>query len=55
MAVYIKAIRTLRGETAERFIKKSEENLRRRATIDFSKEIENSKIILRNKKTVKYL
>lgn len=35
MAVYVKAIPTLRGSAAERFVKMSEENLRRRASVDF--------------------
>ena len=46
MAVYVKAIPTLRGEVAERFILKSEENLQKRASIDFSKEAANSRAIL---------
>ncbi len=46
MAVYVKAIPTLRGDVAERFIKKSEENLHKRASIDFSKEAANSRAIL---------
>lgn len=46
MAVYIKAIPTLRGKAAERFVKMSEENLRRRGTVDFSKAAANSREIL---------
>jgi hypothetical protein len=46
MAVYVKAIPTLRGAVAERFVQKSEDNLRRRATVNFSKEAANSKAIL---------
>lgn len=46
MAVYVKAIPTLNGEVAERFILKSEENLQKRASIDFSKEAANSRAIL---------
>ena len=46
MAVYVKAIPTLRGKVAERFVKKSEDNLLRRGTIDFSKEAANSLAIL---------
>lgn len=49
MAVHIKAIPTLRGAVAERFVQKSEENLRRRASIDFSKEAANSRAILNKK------
>ena len=46
MAVYVKAIPTLRGKVAERFVKKSEDNLRRRASVDFSKAAANSRAIL---------
>lgn len=49
MAVYVKAIPTLRGSAAERFVKMSEENLRRRASVDFSKEAANSYAILKKK------
>lgn len=52
MAVYVKAIPTLRGSVADRFEKMSEENIRRRASVNFSKESANSYAILR-KKTVK--
>jgi hypothetical protein len=53
MAVYMKAIPTLRGEAADRFIKISEDNLHRRASVDFSKEAANSYAILNKKKSVK--
>ena len=46
MAVHVKAIPTLKGEVAERFILKSDENLQKRASIDFSKEADNSRAIL---------
>jgi len=46
MAVYLKAIPTLRGEVAARFIKVSEDNLRRSASIDFTKQAANSHAIL---------
>lgn len=49
MAVYVKAIPMLRGSAAERFVKMSEENLRRRASVDFSKEAANSYAILKKK------
>ncbi len=49
MAVYIEALPTLRGKTAERFERISEENIRRRATDSFSKEAANSNAILRKK------
>lgn len=45
----VKAIPTLRGSAAERFVKMSEENLRRRASVDFSKEAANSYAILKKK------
>lgn len=46
MAVYVKAIPTLREEVAERFILKSEENLQKRGSVDFSKQAVNSRAIL---------
>lgn len=49
MAVYVKAIPTLRGAVAERFEKMSEENIRRRASVDFSKEAANSYAILKKR------
>ena len=45
----LKAIPTLRDSAAERFVKMSEENLRRRASVDFSKEAANSYAILKKK------
>lgn len=53
MAVYVKAIPTLRGAAAERFEKMSEENTLRRASVSFSKEAANSYAILRKKATGK--
>ena len=53
MAVYVKAIPTLRGDVAERFIKKSEKNLQKRASIDFSKEAANSLAILAKRSACK--
>ena len=60
MAVYMKAIPTLRGEVADRFIKvadrfikMSEDNLKRRASVDFSREAANSYAILNKKKPVR--
>lgn len=53
MAVYMKAIPTLRGEVADRFIKMSEDNLKRRASVDFSREAANSYAILNKKKSVR--
>lgn len=49
MAVYIEALPTLRGKAAERFEKLSEENVRRRSTVCFSKEAANSNAILRKR------
>lgn len=46
MAVYVKAIPTLQGSVAERFVKLSEENLLRRGSIDFSRSAANSREIL---------
>lgn len=53
MAVYMKAIPTLRGDVADRFIKISEDNLHRRASVDFSREAANSYAILNKKKSVR--
>ena len=53
MAVYMIAIPTLRGEVAHRFIKMSEDNLKRRASVDFSREAANSYAILNKKKPVR--
>lgn len=47
MAVYVKAIPTLRGTVADRFEKISEENIRRRGSVSFSKEASNSYAILK--------
>ena len=52
MAVYVKAIPTLRGRAADRFVEISEANLSKRASVDFSKEAKNSYAIL-NKKSKK--
>lgn len=49
MSVYIKSLPTLRGHVGFRFIAMSEDNLRRRGSIDFSKEAANSKAILDKK------
>jgi hypothetical protein len=53
MAVYVKAIPTLRGAAADRFEKMSEDNLRRRASVSFSKEAANSYAILKKKQASK--
>lgn len=49
MAVYVKAIPTLRGAVADRFERMSEDNVRRRASVSFSKEAANSYAILRKR------
>ena len=46
MAVYVKAIPTLKGSAAERFVKMSEDNLLRRRSVDFTKSAANSRAIL---------
>ena len=48
--VKIKDIPILKGKVAERFIKISEENLRNKGSIDFSKEYKNSMLILKKKR-----
>lgn len=53
MAVYVKAIPTLRGAAADRFEKISEDNVRRRASVSFSREAANSYAILKKKQTEK--
>ena len=49
MTVYIKAVPTLQGSTAERFIKMSEDNLLKRGSIDFTKSAANSRAIIDKK------
>ena len=49
MAVYIKAIPTLQGSTAERFVKISEDNLIKRRSVDFTKSAANSRAIIDKK------
>ena len=46
MAVYVKAIPTLQGSVAERFVKMSEDNLLIRGSVDFTKSAANSRAIL---------
>ena len=48
--VKIKDIPILKGKVAERFITISEENLRNKGSIDFSKEYNNSMMILKRKR-----
>ena len=47
--VDMKDIPTLTGRSTERFVKISESNLSRRASVDFSKEAQNSFAILNKK------
>jgi hypothetical protein len=49
MAVHMKSIPTLRGQVGSRFIAMSEENFRRRGSVDFSEEAANSRAILEKK------
>lgn len=51
--VHMKALPTLRGEVADRFIKMSEANFQRRASVDFSRGAANSYAILNKKKSVR--
>lgn len=47
MAVEMKAIPTLKGRVATRLVESAENNLRRRASVDFSKEAAYSYSILK--------
>ena len=49
MGVFVQAIPTLEGVTAEQFIKKSDENLLRKGSVDFSEQYANSQAILEKK------
>lgn len=46
MAIYLKSLPTLRGSVGERFVEKSEANLLRRGSIDFSEEAARSLSII---------
>ncbi len=50
MPVYVKAIPTLRGKAAERFLKMADENLRNRGSVDFAKAAANSRAILEKRR-----
>lgn len=50
MALEIKFAPILHGEDAERFIKMANENLKKKHTIDFSKEFEIANKILKKAK-----
>lgn len=47
MAIEIKEIPTLKGKEAERFMKQAEKSYKKRATIDFSKQVKETMAILR--------
>lgn len=51
MAIHMKALPTLRGAAADRFVKMSEKNILRRASVDFSREAANSFAILNKRKS----
>ena len=55
MAVFVQALPTLECAAAERFIKKSEENILRRGSVDFREQSANSKAILAKKASRKSL
>lgn len=50
MALAISSVPVLTGEVAETFIKKAEEAMKRRGSIDFSKQKAEMKAILANAK-----
>ena len=50
MAIAIKSIPTLKGEAAIKFVKKAEAASKKRATIDFSKQIKIATKILKKAK-----
>jgi hypothetical protein len=52
MALEIKAIPTLRGKEAVRFLKAAEEAYKNRGKVDFSKEIQEARAILRKAKMI---
>ena len=49
MTVYIKAIPTLQGSNAERFVKMYEDNLLKRGSVNFTKSAANSRAIINKK------
>ncbi|HMM03869.1 hypothetical protein [Dysgonomonas sp.] len=50
MAIAIKTISTLKGKTAENFIKTADHNSAKRATEDFRKQVQVASAILRKAK-----
>lgn len=53
MAIAIKSIPILKQRSARNFIKKANDSLSKRATIDFSKQIDSARRILEKAKTTK--
>jgi hypothetical protein len=51
MAIAIKSIPVLKHRTAKSFVKKANDSLSRRASVDFSKQLESAKRILEKAKT----
>ena len=49
-----KGIPTLEGKEAEKFEKKSQENLKKKHTVDFTKESETARLILKKSKLEKF-
>lgn len=47
MAIAIKSIPTLENETAQAFVKKADSAVKNRATVDFSKQVEIARAILK--------
>ncbi len=50
MAVFVKTIPTLHGSVAERFYKQATINEMKRATIDYTKQVESMRAILKESK-----
>lgn len=50
MAIAIKSIPVLKQRTAKSFVKKANDSLSRRASVDFSKQLESAKRILEKAK-----
>lgn len=50
MAIAIKSIPTLQNKDAKAFIKKADSTAKKRATVDFSKQVVDSHAILRKAK-----
>lgn len=46
MAIFVKPIPVLKGKPAEKFLKRAAENEKKRASVDFSKQVELTRAIL---------